>query len=76
MNPRYRTGEMAEPGDRLMRQGEFGTIVCVGQNLADYGLDPNGHEDFAMIKYENLGLVCEPTNSEDIELIEKNTKEK
>ncbi len=74
MNPRYITGEVAEPGDRINRQGDSGYIVCVGAGLAEYGVDPQTHSNYAMIQYDQLGLVCEPLDTEDIELTEKKKK--
>jgi hypothetical protein len=71
MSARYLTGQNAKTGDRISRQGEFGTVVAVGAELSRFGLDPDLHPNYAMIKYEKMGLVCEPVDTEDIELIRK-----
>jgi hypothetical protein len=49
------------------RQGERGTVISVGEQLRDYGLDPKEDEAFVMIEYDTLGLVCEPAEDIDLE---------
>ena len=71
MSARYLTGQNAKTGDRISRQGEFGTVLAVGAELSRFGLDPDLHPNHAMIEYEKMGLVCEPVDTEDIELIRK-----
>ena len=65
---RYRTGELATPGDVVAYGGQKGRITAVGAALLDWGVTKEEiAEGRVFIEFENGARLC--TNASDHEMV-------
>lgn len=69
----YSTGEEVRIGDQVKWPEDEGKVITLQEELWKWGLSEEDAMGKVMIEFKKMGLVCEYTDSEDLEFIERQT---
>jgi hypothetical protein len=67
----YLSGEEVRLGDIVKWPSDEGVIVALQDELSRLGLGAKEAKGKAMIEFKKVGLVCQPTASEDLKLVRR-----